>query len=374
MRRPSTAWRTTAGLVCALLLGPPAATPQAATQDDAAREAWLATVRRAQVFTTGPVAGKDLGAGPQGPGAFRPGATVECTYVRRDFGGSTPKFACRLGDGDELKVKYGRDNGEVYAEVAASRLLWALGFGADRVYPVRVVCHGCPIEGPDRPGVRSTLYSVAAVERPLAGRTVDGPDGEGWAWPELAQVDAAAGGAPQAHRDALTLLAAVLQHSDSKREQQRLVCLDGREGKGPCRRPFMYIDDLGKTFGRATTFNSDGPTAVNLRAWADTPVWTEEAGCRANLAGSVTGTLEYPVISEAGRRFLERRLKPLSARQLHDLFAAARFPTRAGKDTEAEREAEIAAWVAAFQDKVAQVRGRTCSPAPPSRTTTRTRR
>ena len=40
-------------------------------------------------------------------------------------------------------MKYGRYNGEVYAEVAATRLLWALGFPADRNYPVRVVCAGC---------------------------------------------------------------------------------------------------------------------------------------------------------------------------------------------------------------------------------------
>ena len=69
---------------------------------------------------------------------------VDCNYVERDMGGNTPKFACRLANGDEVKVKYGRDNGEVYAEVAASRLLWALGFSADAMYPVRVRCHGCP--------------------------------------------------------------------------------------------------------------------------------------------------------------------------------------------------------------------------------------
>src|SRR6476661_3654972 len=103
-------------VLAAVIVTIAAPAPVAAARDEA-REAWLDMVRRAQVWRPGDVAAKDLAAGPKEPGA-------------------TPKFACRLPDGDEVKVKYGRENGEVYAEVAASRLLWALGFGADRVYPV----------------------------------------------------------------------------------------------------------------------------------------------------------------------------------------------------------------------------------------------
>ncbi len=55
-----------------------------------------------------------------------------------------PKFQCDLGKGEEVKVKYGEKNGEVYAEVAASRLSWALGFQADVMYPTRVTCRNCP--------------------------------------------------------------------------------------------------------------------------------------------------------------------------------------------------------------------------------------
>jgi hypothetical protein len=45
-----------------------------------------------------------------------------------------------------VKVKYGEKNGEVYGEIAASRLFWALGFKADCMYPARVSCHGCPTD------------------------------------------------------------------------------------------------------------------------------------------------------------------------------------------------------------------------------------
>ena len=120
--------------------------------------------------------------GPRDRGAFAPMATINCRHVEKDTSGKTPKFTCLMG-GDELKVKYGRDNGEIYAEVAASRLLWALGFGADRVYPVRVICTGCPesLEGRQpatrRPrGLRVRRRSIARSKgiRCLASRSPDG--------------------------------------------------------------------------------------------------------------------------------------------------------------------------------------------------------
>jgi hypothetical protein len=48
-----------------------------------------------------------------------------------------------LANGKNVKVKYGAGNSEVYGAVVATRLLWALGFGADAQYPVIVVCRGC---------------------------------------------------------------------------------------------------------------------------------------------------------------------------------------------------------------------------------------
>ena len=89
------------------------------------------------------IAAVDIRSGPGGRGAFAFRETVTCDYSDKALAGQSPKFAC-VAAGDDLKVKFGGDNAEVYAEVAATRLLWALGFGADRMYPVRVVCRGCP--------------------------------------------------------------------------------------------------------------------------------------------------------------------------------------------------------------------------------------
>ena len=47
--------------------------------------------------------------------------------------GTTQEFDCAIGD-DIVKVRYGIENGKVQGAVLASRLLWALGFGADGRY------------------------------------------------------------------------------------------------------------------------------------------------------------------------------------------------------------------------------------------------
>src|SRR5262249_15307748 len=104
----------------------------------------LEAIRRGHVWTPTNVAAMDIRTGPPGPGAFAPGALVSCDYILEKSSGKSPKFSCLIPPDDKVRVKFGTTNGEVFAEVAASRLFWALGFGAERNYPVRVECRGCP--------------------------------------------------------------------------------------------------------------------------------------------------------------------------------------------------------------------------------------
>src|SRR5262249_23948437 len=137
----------------------------------------------------------------------------------------------------------------------------------------------------------------------------------------------------------LKLLAAFMQHTDSKREQQRLICLPGGlRGGGQCVKPFLMLHDVGLTFGKANKFNSGDIASVDLDKWATTPVWKEGEVCVARISKSFTGTLENPRISEAGRLFLADLLMQLSDRQLQDLFEVS------GVDRTAE-------WVDAFKRK-----------------------
>jgi hypothetical protein len=337
-----------------------------AADETVSREVRLAILKHAQLWMPTDVASKDIKAGPQGRDAFAPESVVTCEYVDQKLSGNSPKFACRIGAADEVKVRYGATNGEVYAGVAATRLLWALGFGADRLYPVHIVCRNCPADLPGgTPIDHAVKFDVAAIERKMGGREINTPAGEGWAWPELDLVDETAGGAPRAHRDALKLMAGLLQHTDNKPEQQRLVCLDKeepkREGKPDvCAQPFLYIHDLGLTFGEAHWLNQQPVGSVNLERWARTPVWRDGERCVANVHASVTGSLEHPPISEEGRAFLAGLLRQLSDAQLRDLFEVARFSRRGVEEGGHISNGTVAEWVAAFKKKRDEIAGRRC--------------
>jgi hypothetical protein len=333
-----------AGLVAAYVFRPTAS----ARHPLDATPSRLDAIRRAQVWRPTSVGAKDLRRGPQGPDAFLPGQLIACDYVEAAFDGKSPKFECALSAADRVKVKYGADNGEVYAEVAATRLLWALGFGADRVYPVRIQCHGCPKDFSGKPDPsRDTLVDPATVERKFDGRPLGGEEGSGWTWPELDLIDEAAGGAPRAHVEALRLLAATLQHTDSKAPNQRLVLL-------PDGRPFMLINDLGLTFGRANVLNRGAVGSVSFDDWTGTPVWAAGPDCVANIERSFTGTLDHPRIGEPGRAMLSRLLDELTLAQLADLFDASRIAEHSHRS--------ITDWVDAFERKRAEIRERRCRP------------
>ena len=313
-------------------------------------------IRGAQIWKSTNVAAMDLRAGPQGPGAFAPDEIVNCKYVDKKMSGRSPKFTCVKPPGDELKVKFGRDNGEVYAEVAASRLLWALGFVADRMYPVHVVCEGCP------PSIQGT--DIASIQRKAAGWEIETREISGWEWPELDLVDPRSGGAPRAQRDALKLLAVFLQHTDSKAEQQRLLCLDPRqkrEAVESCRSTIMMVHDLGMTFGRANLFNRATVGSVNLKEWSSSAVWATATGsCVGNLPPSQTGTLNNPMITEEGRKFLAELLMQLTDAQLRDLFEVSRFPRRSAAAAASPDTSSVSQWVDAFKRKRADIVNRVC--------------
>src|SRR5688572_2093662 len=90
-------------------------------------------IARAQIWTPTDVPSMDVKVGPKRLDSFPFRATLTCDYLPKELSGASPKFACRLGDEDEIKVKFGGANAEVYAEVAATRLLWALGFPSDQM-------------------------------------------------------------------------------------------------------------------------------------------------------------------------------------------------------------------------------------------------
>lgn|SRR5215203_283686 len=313
-----------------------------------------------------PVGLANLRDNPPGPGAFREDEEVACRFELKTVGGLTPKFYCQLPNGDVVKIKYGSVNGEVYSEVAATRLLSAIGFPTDRMYVVkRVHCAGCPtypfralqcfkstgIKAGCFPGGvnydRVVTFETAAIERRFEGRKIEAVSDQGWAWHELNRIDPSTGGSPQAEVDALRLIAVVLAHWDNKGENQRLVCRPGADRPGGgCAAPLAIVQDVGATFG---------PTRVDLNNWRRYRVWTDAKTCTVSMKSLPYhgATFVDWRISEPGRTLLLGWLEQLTDGQLRDLFEGSRITTYDQVDAEA-RQAD--AWVKAFREKVTQIR------------------
>ena len=226
-----------------------------------------------------------------------------------DLGGTTPKFNCVLESGKESARQVRAGCGDP-GEAAATRLLTALGFGADTVTLVeRLRCHGCPNEPfvttkvVEATGTQPLYERVAddddyeefewvAVEQKFAARPIEAETQKGWAFFELDSVDPSKGGAPRAHVDALRLLAVFLAHWDNKAENQRLVCLSKTWPEGTtCREPFLLLQDVGSTFG---------PRRVDLEGWERSKVWEDRAACRLSMKEMPYGgaTFESAHVSE----------------------------------------------------------------------------
>lgn len=291
------------------------------------------------------------------PGPFADPAI--CRFQPGEPSGATPKFDCVFEGGERLKVKYGK-NPEIHTEAAATRLLAALGFGADRIFLVRTLrCFGCPEDpGAVKPGAavdvtKYTDFTIVAVERRLPGLAI-GDDG--WKWDELDKAQAFGRGAPREHRDALRLMAVLLNNWDNRGDNQRLTCLpEGYPpGKGGhCGKAIAYMHDVGGTFGRVGGDSKD-ERKLDLAGWSAVPIWKDRATCTVGiksprLHGASFGEVQ---VSEAGRRFLADRLAALSAQQLSDLFEGAWMAEYADASPESR---DVAGWVAAFQAKVRQI-------------------
>jgi hypothetical protein len=288
--------------------------------------------------------------------------TLTCRFLAGPPRGTSPKFDCVLDGGEVIKVKYGR-NAEIPAEVAATRLLSALGFPADRMSIVsRLRCHGCPrypfmamrliyfagagaLFPPHGADEGYSEFQWAAVERKFAGVPLEAGEEEGWGWWELDAIEPGTGAA-EVDRDALRLLAAFLAHWDNKSSNQRLLCLDAPgAAQERCGRPLAMVQDLGATFG---------PEKVDLARWASSPLWDDRRACTISMRHLPYGgaTFGEAHISEAARLQVARHLGSIPDDQIAGLFAAARFPDYYSGSDEGK---VLAAWTAAFHARVRHI-------------------
>jgi hypothetical protein len=327
---------------------------------------------------------------------------IGCAFDKpgKELGGKSAKFTCLAPGDHKLRLKYWdreheSGNREAFAMVAATRLMWALGFVAVPALPMNVQCQDCPEDPHTGSGPRALRRYVAMWQLSVSGPPIVSgtDDDQGWKWQEL---DDAINKLPPGEErkrqravfDALALFGVLVQHGDRKAEQQALWCMDDvdltagevrAEGKNgghrvlvehagasACRRAAAAIVDAGATFGGAGK-TSNGTTAkMHLESWRKKQVF-EGGGdlCHGDLSISMAadGGEGHPVISEEGRLFLLEQLHRLTADHVRAIFEAARVD-RIHKPGSHEQTAEtVDAWVAAFQDKVRQIETRHCRPA-----------
>lgn len=344
-------------------------------------------IKEGQVWHSVDVPHMDILAGPQNEIAVPLNTEVVCKYVEPTSPpvGTEPKFKCKSPTGELLRVKYGRDNREVYAQVAATRLFWALGFYADEVYPVKIKCLGCPEKSPFHPekGEKriERFFEYATMTRNFPGVILEQEPDQGWTWTELEQVDDKAGGAPRAQIDALKLLAAFIQHADNKHIQQRLACYqqdiaNPKAKMTSCKKPILMIADMGASFSEGTE-NISELSKMDLESWKKVDIWdvkkeaelrikTGKRACVATLTNSKSAFvgaenegLSDPIISEAGRKLLSHLLNELTDQQIEDLFRVARADQAPPMNGE-KASGSLQDWVAAFKEKRKEISDHTC--------------
>ena len=285
----------------------------------------------------------------EGTEPFKATDEVVCKfYPQASYGsGNTEKFYCIMPNGRVIKVKYskdaqGTDNPEVRSELVGTRLLRALGFGADIVYMPKVVrCFGCPEDPFEAQATSFDFYndfSHAGIEVKMPGANLESKEYEGWSFSQLSDINPAVGGASRAEVDALRLLVAFVQNGDTKAANQSFICLPGglNADRSSCSKPFAYMHDLGAMFGGQRSIKFD------VKSWKTTRVWAD-ATCRVLRPASYSGPSFMPVqISDQGRLFLSTLMDQLSREQIEDLFRGVRVP-----------EAEVKEWADEFQRRVA---------------------
>ena len=295
--------------------------------------------------------------------------SIDCQYkVDDDKGtGMTRKFKCDMQTGDadkptiEIKVKYRVSNAEIYSELISTRLFWALGFGADRMYFMREVnCFGCSDDPFEKPAVDTSSLTAprsfipTAIERKFKGATIDkAKKSTGWNFAELLNQlsdDPVVRSEQYAQRSALALLASFVNHVDNKDVNQRLVCLGGATEAGKCEgETAMIVQDLGATFGGGFDLGLFDLARVDLKKWSKAKIWNSADKCIAGVTPWISQSFAKVNISEAGREFLVKLLKgfsdgPAGRARVEQLFRSAH--------TEYINSASPAEWADVFMRKL----------------------
>jgi hypothetical protein len=285
---------------------------------------------------------------------------------------------------DHFKVKYlkppfpNHDTryNEVFTEVAASRIMWVLGFPADHVYPVgSAACIGCSADpfGNNLKENKASLkdvpvvFKVVSAERETPWDAIDPEGDETWSWGDAAKfyTDGTWTHQQKVEYDAYRLALGLFYYHNAIAQQNRVACA----GWAPkavgqpkvCQRPMIFVQDLGSTFGKAKggleVFGTN--PRGSFSDWESQTVFSNAGNCelRATMDG------DKQVLKEAQDLMIER-LARLDAPTVKTIFRTARFQMMDQKQLRKLREsgsqnaeeAALDAWTNTFLKRIEEIR------------------
>jgi hypothetical protein len=285
---------------------------------------------------------------------------------------------------DHFKIKYLKPPypahnprfNEVFTAVATTRIMWVLGFPADHVYPAGAAnCIGC-FDDPfgkkladNKASIKDapSNFKVVNAERDLPLDQIDPEDDETWSWTDAARFYSNGEWTHQqkVEFDAYRLALGLIHYYNALPQQNRLVCAEWEPvvagHSKVCRKPMIYVHDLGSTFGKKRSgFDLFGTNPRGIfDAYEPQTVFLNPGNCelRATLLS------DKKVLKEA-QDLMIQRLARMDRETVKSIFRVARFNMMDQKQVQRLRaagsqnvdEAALDEWTNVFLKRVEEIR------------------
>lgn len=233
------------------------------------------------------------------------------TFVAEDLGGSNPKAHVRDVNGVLWGVKWDE---EVHAEVAASRLAWAMGLRVDETYYVpsgTIVFAGRQRPALQRIGTyidrRGRFNSPARFERWDPQHDIKGD----WSFEEHPLM--AEGG-----YSVMVLMNVIMANWDAKDANNKLLSVPGATGTTD----WYMVGDYGACFGKMGGMTSHSKYRLSDFV-GNPPVIRSVSGDTLYLNYKGSNASAHQSVPLEGARFFARQAAGLTPAQVEDAFRAA---------------------------------------------------
>jgi hypothetical protein len=262
---------------------------------------------RRMLVDRGPIQNLDLYWGSASPGRA---PVSPFTFLSEDLGGTNPKAILRDANGVLWGAKWDE---EVHAEVAATRLAWAMGLQVEETYYVE---DGQIIFPKKRPTFHRLGPFIDKTGRFRSGARFERRDSNvvsKGSWDLGRDPRTADGG-----YSILILMNVVLANWDAKNSNTKILSVAGERGPTD----WYIIGDYGASFGKMGGQFSH--SKYKLRDYVQNkPVVTSVDGRTAHLGFSGTNSSAHAAVSLEAVRWFAQRASGLSLKQVEDAFRGA---------------------------------------------------